>query len=853
MKEEASYSVSDLVLQVPLKVDPKAFDLDAYEPFIDALCKGRRFQEEALRASLLFLAGGEISSTSELARGEYERNPSLQAKYAAVDDLVAELPFPDKLACSIDLATGTGKSFVIYGLARVLLNEGTVDRVLVLCPSTTIERGLLEKFRALSADRDLRDALPRRKGGIANPDITQATSTIEAGQICVENIHATYTGTKSAIGDSLRGKGETTLVLNDEAHHIYSPTDRHLKKWMTFLSDEGFGFRRIVGFSGTCYRGNEYFSDVIYRYALPTAIEDGTVKRVWYVDEDASKTENEAFQKILANHERNRRRYKPLKPLTILVTKDIKAAKELSGRLAKFLRKNSKRKGSADNVLTVTSAKEHQSNVAVLSQVDLKGNKVEWIVSVSMLTEGWDVKNVFQIVPHEQRAFNSKLLIAQVLGRGLRVPESLAGTKPEVTVFNHQGWAKAIRGLVDEVMELDVRLSAYPISERKDFNFVIDQIIYKVTQKTEKVSERRGPVSLPKSIALAPQSRRAARRTGYKSIAGDGATREIETDIRYPVRPVTEVAERVRNKLKAIDVEQGTTYAKKATVKHLEDVITKSLVAAGSKDSYVSEENEQTILQAFGPLVRRATRQRPRLTVEVDKIVSINTSEMPARSIAVTALRKDAGLSYDEASLREGKEQDLKRLAEIDEGHPYGSTAVQLIPNTYNFKTPTNIVLTSHRPERLFVKELMRAQNAKAIDGWVKSPDSGFYGIEYTYRKGEHQKQSSFNPDFFISVKKGKEVLVVETKMDGDDSAENKGKLKYAELHFDLLNKKQKARRYHFYFLSPKDYDLFFQALRDKKHAEFQSELHTLLKRNGNGTPAKRKPPSRRNAKTGSK
>jgi hypothetical protein len=36
-----------------------------------------------------------------------------------------------------------------------------------------------------------------------------------------------------------------------------------------------------------------------------------------------------------------------------------------------------------------------------------------------MLSEGWDVKNVFQIVPHEERAFNSKLLIAQVLGRGL--------------------------------------------------------------------------------------------------------------------------------------------------------------------------------------------------------------------------------------------------------------------------------------------------------------------------------------------------------------------------------------------------------------------------------------------------
>jgi len=57
-----------------------------------------------------------------------------------------------------------------------------------------------------------------------------------------------------------------------------------------------------------------------------------------------------------------------------------------------------------------------------LKTVDEPENSVEWIVSVSMLTEGWDVNNVFQIVPHEDKAFNSKLLIAQVLGRGLRVP-----------------------------------------------------------------------------------------------------------------------------------------------------------------------------------------------------------------------------------------------------------------------------------------------------------------------------------------------------------------------------------------------------------------------------------------------
>jgi type III restriction enzyme len=48
--------------------------------------------------------------------------------------------------------------------------------------------------------------------------------------------------------------------------------------------------------------------------------------------------------------------------------------------------------------LIVTSANEHKSNIPILRRVDDKDNPIEWITSVSMLSEGWDVKNVFQIV-----------------------------------------------------------------------------------------------------------------------------------------------------------------------------------------------------------------------------------------------------------------------------------------------------------------------------------------------------------------------------------------------------------------------------------------------------------------------
>jgi Uncharacterized protein conserved in bacteria len=125
----------------------------------------------------------------------------------------------------------------------------------------------------------------------------------------------------------------------------------------------------------------------------------------------------------------NKAKYCKVKPITILVTKDITVCKRLTDKLISFLAEKEQisKEQAAEKVLIVTSANEHSSNIPLLDRVDSADNPIEWITSVSMLTEGWDVKNVFQIVPHEERAFNSKLLIAQVLGRGLRVPPVYRG------------------------------------------------------------------------------------------------------------------------------------------------------------------------------------------------------------------------------------------------------------------------------------------------------------------------------------------------------------------------------------------------------------------------------------------
>jgi len=295
----------DLVLRVSKSVDPAIFNMNKYEGILDALCGEREYQKTAIRNTLFYLLGQNYKNLNELAEENYLSNESLQTLYGTFEQFKKHLQFPNKLACSIDMATGTGKSYVIYAVARIMLAESAVDHVLVVCPSTTIETGLMEKFILLSGDEALRSLLPN-DAVIKNPHIINATESITAGTICVENCHALYEHVKSSIRESLAGKGDRTLVINDETHHVYNQTGKLFKKWKEFLIDGEFGFKYIVGLSGTCYIEDQYFTDVISRYSLREAIEQVFVKTIDYVAEDSSNTQNEKFQKIYDNHIENK-------------------------------------------------------------------------------------------------------------------------------------------------------------------------------------------------------------------------------------------------------------------------------------------------------------------------------------------------------------------------------------------------------------------------------------------------------------------------------------------------------------------------------------------------------------------
>src|SRR5664279_2836787 len=98
------FSVDDLVLQVSHSYDPTRFPLDDYDEFIKAVVAGRDYSYEAIRAALLFLAGGRYTNTATLATESFNSSPALERRYGTVGRLLDRLPFPEQLACSLDLA-----------------------------------------------------------------------------------------------------------------------------------------------------------------------------------------------------------------------------------------------------------------------------------------------------------------------------------------------------------------------------------------------------------------------------------------------------------------------------------------------------------------------------------------------------------------------------------------------------------------------------------------------------------------------------------------------------------------------------------------------------------------------------
>jgi len=826
MISEEKINPNDLVLKFKSDVD-----ISKYYNFIDVLCRNREYQKDAIIRSVKFFLDNKVKNTEELMVENFAKREEIRSFFQTKEDYIKDVQLRNKKSVTLDLATGTGKTWVMYGVAQILLCEGIVDQVLVLCPSVTIKNQLIKRFREFSEDENLKKTLPVGSV-IKNPEIHDAQQTIKRGDLCVHNIHAIYERVSSSISDSLRStkKGERTLVINDEAHHYLNKTDEDMKLWGEFLENENFRFKYILNVTGTPYKGNVYFKNVISRFSIKEAIDQKFIKDILYITETSKNlSEFEKFDLIYKHHLENRRKYKEVKKvISLFVTSTIAEANRLEQKFKKFLLKQEymKKEEADKKVITVTSSPDHEDNVLLLDTIDSVENPVEWIISVSMLTEGWDVKKVFQIIPHEKRAFDSKLLISQVLGRGLRIPLEYQGKDelPQLIIANHDNWSKEIEDYVYAVSEIK-RITSKVLELKNKFNFEVEILSSEKKEVTSKrIIKQEKEIKLPEIPDLEPENVVSERLKSLRTSQIQTISTIIDSE---SYDPSERIAQRVYNEIWLIDQQQQTNYLKQIDKGKLDEIIIKKCSQFAVNPRKIDYRNKQRILKSFEVLKRKGVGSTQINLVYSDPII-ISTTKLPESKISEPQLKETSvfrGIFFDNFySKSDNETKDCIKNLEKERLHLRVGT-INKIDSEHEFKTPQNIIICDSENEIKFVEHLINKN--KNIISWIKNNAySNFYAIPFDFRDGSHTKNLNFNPDFIIKNKKL--ISIVEIKFGGDISDINKAKRKGANKYISELNKKSKTK-YILNFLSPRDYDSYFTNIIERANVDWKSQMDKQL------------------------
>ncbi len=384
------------------------------------------------------------------------REPNQQALDALAKALGTAEPGAEFIA---DLATGVGKTYIAGGLLDYLYESG-VRNVLIVTPGSTIQRKTID---------NLTPGHPKYLRGMQSRPMVITLDTVERGEVgaaladddrfkvFVFTVQSLLRPNKEdrrrafqpheTLGTAVRtylAQADDLVVIADEHHVYYSGSAKKFEAAITELHPLA-----TIGLTATPHEASQ--SMVVYRYPLSEAIADGWVKIPVLVSRldgihDVRTQLADGLTLLDAKREAMRaycaqvRGRKFAEPVMFLVASTIDEATEYRDLLI-----GSDMLGSAEQVLLVTS-EEPDATLALLDRLEDPDSPVRAVVSVSMLKEGWDVKNIYVIA--SVRSMDSSLLTEQILGRGLRLPFGQRTGNPmldTVEVLSHRSFATLLK------------------------------------------------------------------------------------------------------------------------------------------------------------------------------------------------------------------------------------------------------------------------------------------------------------------------------------------------------------------------------------------------------------------------
>lgn len=358
-----------------------------------------------------------------------------------VDD---NLKFP---SFCFDMATGIGKTRLMGAAIYYLYKTKGYKHFFILAPGNTIYDKLRKEanpahpkyiFKGLEAEMgrpkvyDGENYIRYPARFVQGEIEIEKTSEIQLFIFNIGKIFNSKTDTtfkfhkyQETLGSSFAdvlAKFDDLVICMDEAHRYYAPASM---KAISYL-------KPILGLEFTATPKSH--NNVIYSYDLAKGagkylkipVVMGRTNTGGYSADDI---EEMKIRDGLTLHENRKKvvyqycldnNLDYVKPIVLIACKDTEHAKKIRAMIDSDSFNNGRYRGKVIEIHSNMKGEETEENIRKLLSIESAQNPVEIVLHVYKLKEGWDVNNLFTIIP--LNAAKSDILALQTIGRGLRLP-----------------------------------------------------------------------------------------------------------------------------------------------------------------------------------------------------------------------------------------------------------------------------------------------------------------------------------------------------------------------------------------------------------------------------------------------
>jgi superfamily II DNA or RNA helicase len=339
---------------------------------------------------------------------------------------------------TIDLATGVGKTRLIGAMIAYLYLSDQSRNFLILSPRSQIVRKFIDELKPkhpkfLFVDPSLVGSPNIFTADSVDAFVPDQSELWDGPTIWVSTPQAFATGTRLKVKNERSGTSVVEhlkslpdlVVFIDESHHLGDDA-KNETVWRREV--RSLRPKLVLGTTATVGLGQQ--KNVLYRYTLAQALREGLYTKqvqVTVQTRDSSLDDNEHDRMVLRyaldrlivkkneleKYAAPQTGLKQINPVALVCCETVAHAEGVTEWLRAQL-------DSPEEVLLVHSKLGSEEYSEQLANLEKPDSKVKVVVNVMMLSEGWDVSNVYVVAP--LRAMASPTMITQIIGRGLRLP-----------------------------------------------------------------------------------------------------------------------------------------------------------------------------------------------------------------------------------------------------------------------------------------------------------------------------------------------------------------------------------------------------------------------------------------------